>query len=520
LVAVQADGHYVNGFDGQGISFLFSKQRKTDRLRTILNGLGVSYSDKLRTNGTWFYIGVEENRDLINRTKHYLGENKQFGSWILDFDRASLDVIVEEVVYWDGLFTRKTEYSSSIRENADWIQIVWLLSGIRARQRLYSPENPNAADHYCVDIPVPYRRRDYTSVKCCETSRVPWDGDVYCLTVPSSYVVVRRGGKVAISGNSKRRERDYKRILGDEYRWKIRSFLTSNIDANYGEPTVLVEADYKGAELYAIAVLARDANMIAHCQRANLPDGDPNQYDIHSNIAVDVFNLRCEPTQAALEAIGQEGLRVGAKNVIFGVNYGRTAEAIARQCKEEGVAISVDQAQTIINGIFNRYPGIPALQERLRARVADPGWIRTYFGRYRRFIPTTDRAAMGELERQALNFPIQSLVADSISTALYYLYNHPCRAELGYKIVLQIHDAILLEVPVRSLDAVCAVMAECMVDRVSFKACNLDGIAYPNSPDYQFGLEVEVAVRWGEKITWQLCDALHIDRKYGIDPAA
>lgn len=320
---------------------------------------------------------------------------------------------------------------------------------------------------------------------------------------------------------SKRRERDYKRILGEDYQWKIRSFLTSNVDPDYGEPTVLVEADLKGAELFAIAVLARDENMIDHCNRANLPDDHPDKYDIHSNVCVRAFNLNCEPTQAALAEIGQEGLRVGAKNVIFGVNYGRTAEAIARQCQEEGVALAVDEAQTIIDGIFEIYPNIPHLQEQLRARVSNPGWIRTYFGRYRRFIPTTDRAAMGELERQALNFPIQSLVADAISTALYHLYTHPRRAELGYRIVLQIHDAVLLEVPVGSLNAVVdEILPDCMVNRVSFKSCDLNGVPYAGSPEYRFGIDVATCLRWGEKLTWNDCDMVGIDRKYGVDPAA
>ena len=317
---------------------------------------------------------------------------------------------------------------------------------------------------------------------------------------------------------SKRRERDYKRILGDDYQWKIRSFLMSNLDPAYGEPTVLVEADFTGAELFAVAVLSGDANMIDHCERANLPDGDPNQYDIHSNVCVTAFNLDCEPTKDGLDSIGQLGLRVGAKNVIFGMNYGRTAEAIARQCQEEGTQISVQQAQAVMDGIFNMYPSIPAMQEQLRARVTDPGWVRTYFGRYRRFIPTSDRAAMGELERQCLNFPFQSLVADAISTALYHLYTHERKRELGYKIVLQIHDAVILEVPARSLDAVCdQILPECMVEKVSFKRCDLNGVPYPDSPTYRFGIDVDPFVRWGEKIPHAICDELGIDRKYGVE---
>jgi len=338
--------------------------------------------------------------------------------------------------------------------------------------------------------------------------------------VRSSFQQVKETGRASsarppLQNISKRREDDYSRILGDQYRWPIRSFIVSNTDPGYAEPTVLVESDYKGAELMGMAVMARDAQMLDHCLRANLPDGDPQQYDIHSNIAVTSFQLDCEASKAGLASIKQKGKRVAAKNIIFGVGYGRTAEACARQCQEENAPITVAEAQSIIDTIFELYPGIPALQEALRARVANPGWLRNCFGRYRRFISTSDRAAMGELERQALNFPFQSMVADAVSTALYWLHNHPRKEELGYKIVLQIHDAIVLEVPCRSLDVVHnEILPECMVDKVSFQACDLDGAPYADSPIYRFGLDQDVFTRWGLKLTEEECERLGISPDY------
>jgi len=113
----------------------------------------------------------------------------------------------------------------------------------------------------------------------------------------------------------------------------------------------------------------------------------------------------------------------------------------------------------------------------------------------------------------------QSMVADAVSTALFYLYNHPRKAELGYKIVLQIHDAVILEVPIRSLDTVYnEIMPECMVDAVSFRACDLDGVPFSDSPVYRFGIDQDVATRWGVTLSWEECDAIGIDRKYGKPP--
>lgn len=338
--------------------------------------------------------------------------------------------------------------------------------------------------------------------------------------VRSSFQQVKETGRASsarppLQNISKKREDDYARILGELYTWPVRSFITSNTDPEYGELTVLVEADYKGAELMGMAVMSRDEAMLDHCLRANLPEEDPQCYDIHSNIAVRAFQLNCEPTKLGLKLSGNKGKRVAAKNIIFGVGYGRTAQACARQCQEEGAPITEAEAQQIIDTIFNTYPGIPRLQEALRARAHSPGWIKNCFGRLRRCIAASDRGAMGELERQFLNFPFQSMVADAVSYALHYLHTHPRKAELGYKVALQIHDAIVLEVPVRSLDIVYnEILPFCMVDSVPFKACDLNGDPFADSDTFRFGIDTDVFTRWGIALTVDECNSLGINPVY------
>lgn len=342
--------------------------------------------------------------------------------------------------------------------------------------------------------------------------------------IRSTFVQVKETGRASsarpnLHAISKRREDDYKRILGEQYVWPIRSCITSNTDPEYGELTVLVEADYKGAELMAMAVLARDENMLDHCLRANLDEDDENFYDMHANMAVRAFGLDCEPTKQGLKSLGKAGLRVAAKNQLFGLMYGRSAEACARQCNEEkkdgDPDVTTSQAQQVINTIFETYPGIPALQDALRARARNPGWVRNAKGRLRRGIASEDRMAMGELERQFLNFPMQSLVSDCVSEALHHLYTHPKKAALGYQIVLSIHDAIVLEVPIRSLDEVYnQILPECMLDKVTFKSCDLDGTPYADSPDYRFGIDKEVHTRWGVPLTAEECDILGMSHSY------
>ena len=304
---------------------------------------------------------------------------------------------------------------------------------------------------------------------------------------------------------SSRREDDYGRIIGAEtYKHPVRSIL------RVPEGYVGIETDLTGAELAVLAWLAQDASMIDHVRRNLLPDTDPDHYDIHSRQAVKTFNITgIEPTSKGMKAAGKKGLRVAAKNVNFGIPYGRGSEAIARQCKEEGVDVTAEDCQRMIDEYFKSYPGTKGFLADCRARSQSPGWVVGPYGRMRRFVNSEDRAVKGEQERQAQNFPIQGGVADAVSIALnnFYRYReeHP---EIEYKIGLQIHDAIVLIVPIEHAEQVYKeVVPECMVKRVPFYPRTLDGTLIDAGP-YYFGSSREVFVHWGEVLKPKEAEAL------------
>jgi uracil-DNA glycosylase family 4 len=294
---------------------------------------------------------------------------------------------------------------------------------------------------------------------------------------------------------SSRREDDYLRIIGEGvYKHPVRSIL------RVPEGHVGIEADLTGAELAVLAWLAQDAAMIDHIRRNLLPDTHPDHYDIHSRQAVKTFNITgVEPTSKGMKAAGKKGLRVAAKNVNFGIPYGRGPEAIARQCKEEGVDVTAEDCQRMIDEYFKSYPGTKTFLAECRSRSQREGWLVGPYGRLRRFAHSDDRAVIGEQERQAQNFPIQGGVADAVSIALnnFYRYReeHP---EVQYKIGLQIHDAIVLIVPIEHAEQVYKeVVPKCMVEQVPFYPRRLDGTLI-NAGPYYFGSSREVFVHWGE----------------------
>lgn len=307
---------------------------------------------------------------------------------------------------------------------------------------------------------------------------------------------------------SKQRDDDYKRLLGavrnekgkwtgGDYKFPLRSLL----HASPGH--VLVEADYVGAELYCMAIMSGDPRMIDHATRNQLPEDDPNYYDIHSNVAVMAFGLPCKPTKKGLDGIGKAYLRIIAKSVIFGIAYGRGAKAIALAAKEQGVKISVDEAQQVIDTIFAMYPGLVPFFTECRERSKNQRWLCHSFGRFRRFPFTSDFKLEGDFERQAMNFPIQGMVASIVNRAIAYLRDG--RERLGdpslFRMLLQIHDALLLEVPYRHVEYVTQkLMPWAMRDMVPIWPTRLNGRPTGKGP-YRLGVEIECCEHWGEKLT-------------------
>ena len=325
---------------------------------------------------------------------------------------------------------------------------------------------------------------------------------------------------------SKQRDPDYKRLLKDTYKYSLRSVLK----ASPGH--VLLEADYVGAELFGMAVMSTDKSMIEHAKRNQLAEDDPDFYDIHSNVAKLAFRLDCPPTKSGLESIGKKHIRIVAKSVVFGIAYGRGARAIATAAKEQGIDITVQEAQQVIDTIFAMYPMLKPFFQECKERATgiyiDPetqqqvtnNVICNCYGRFRRFPDAgNDNSLAAEFERQAMNFPIQSMIASAMSRAIAYLYDYKQRQLAKghdmFKIVLQIHDAILFEVPYKYVKHVCEyVLPKYMRDSVPIYPTNLGGMPTNDGP-YTLGIEADVMHHWGEALTYEEASNLKLPTGVG-----
>jgi DNA polymerase-1 len=191
------------------------------------------------------------------------------------------------------------------------------------------------------------------------------------------------------------------------------------------EGHVLLAADYSQIELRIMAHLSGDAGLLG---------AFANDLDIHQATAAEVFGV-------SLESVNADQRR-SAKAINFGLIYGMSAFGLAKQ-----LGIPRGEAQAYIDLYFARYPGVKRYMEETRAQAKAQGYVETVFGR-RLYLPdinARNKQFQQAAERAAINAPMQGTAADIIKYAMIAV-DAWCEASSGARIIMQVHDELVLEV--------------------------------------------------------------------------
>jgi len=204
----------------------------------------------------------------------------------------------------------------------------------------------------------------------------------------------------------------------------------------------LLSADYSQIEL---RLLAHVADIKA------LKDAFHDGQDIHAMTAAQVFGVPLEGMDPMV--------RRQAKAINFGIIYGISAFGLARQ-----LGISNGEAADYINAYFEKYPGIRDYMDRTKEQAAKQGFVTTLFGRKCHIKSINDKNpnVRGLGERAAINAPIQGGAADIIKRAMIQLPGALAGAGLSARMLLQVHDELIFEVPKKELDATTALVVGVM----------------------------------------------------------
>jgi len=165
-----------------------------------------------------------------------------------------------------------------------------------------------------------------------------------------------------------------------------------------------------------------------------------------------------------------------------------------------------EKAQELINAWYERYSGVRDYVNDVKRLVREaPHWIENAYGRRRRFYLSSDESIMAAQEREGVNFPIQSLVAEALSIALRNLWQYKEQNTwCNYDILLAIHDAVLLQVPVALIEHVIEfVLPACMKHGVTVPVLN-----------FNFDIDPDIYLRWGEKPKAEDLEDCGVPEKY------
>jgi DNA polymerase-1 len=188
----------------------------------------------------------------------------------------------------------------------------------------------------------------------------------------------------------------------------------------------LLAADYSQIELRIMAHLAQDEGLL-HAFR--------NDLDVHRATAAEVFGV-------ALEDVTTD-MRRSAKAINFGLIYGMSAFGLAKQ-----IGVDRKQSQDYVDRYFARYPGVLNYMERTRTQAAEQGFVETIFGR-RLYLPDINAknpSLRKGAERMAINAPMQGTAADIIKRAMVEVNRWLDESSLDARVILQVHDELVLEV--------------------------------------------------------------------------
>ena len=232
-----------------------------------------------------------------------------------------------------------------------------------------------------------------------------------------------------------------------------------------GEGNVLLAIDYSQIELRIVAHMAQDETMLAAFRSGQ---------DIHSTTAAAVHNVRLDEVD--------KGMRRDAKAINFGLIYGMSAFGLTRSTE-----LTLAESEDFVAAYFKKFPGVKGYLDNIRRVATEQGYVETLLGR-KRYFPALRNSMNKNLrnreEREAINAPIQGTAADIMKIAMLNVAKALPEAGLHGKMLLQVHDEVIVECPENELDDTIAVVTKAMEE------------AYPL--DIPLSTEARSGKTWGE----------------------
>ncbi len=439
------------------VVFRFRKARKVDRLKRLLGAMDVSYRITNHADGTYnIYIKSTLLPDWCL--------SKKFNYGYIDLDINTKQLFLQELRYWDGdLDSDSIVYNTTDKENVDIVQAVAVTSGYRCRVAERRATNSNHKTLYRAFITKrDFTRNEYTNItyknELCR---------VWCLESAQGTIITRRGGDVLITGNCQNIPRDVDDLPS------VRQFFVPEFD-----DWCTFEADYKALEIAVAAMLSGDKLLLKLLRNGT----DMHTYNmvhvgkklgmVKDKITYKKFKkfISFEPadpdnlTESDIKKLKRKKkykhLRFLQKAISFGLNYGKQAVTFAKDLERPR-----EEMEQFIDEYFNLYCGVYAWRGDIKEEALTTGLLTLSTGRKRRFTYAVDwlnskyaeecgfktRMLREEIERQALNFPVQGEANEIYTEHKLKLIKAMRKEKLQGTVRLTIHDGFVGNAPKKEL---------------------------------------------------------------------
>jgi DNA polymerase I len=210
--------------------------------------------------------------------------------------------------------------------------------------------------------------------------------------------------------------------------------------------TILIAGDYSQIDLRVLAHFSQDPSLLEAFRQDK---------DIHAATAAQLFGVKIDEVKPDMRRL--------AKTVNFGVIYGMSEFGL-----EQKTELSRKEAAQFITAYFEKYPGVTSYMESTRAQARKLGYVQTILG-HRRYVPevnSPNRMVREAAERMAINMPVQGTSSDIIKIAMINLYREICERGLKSRMLLQVHDELIFEVPPDEVDLMDTLISDRMATAI------------------------------------------------------
>ena len=384
------------------VTFCFSKERKVERCRYILNKLGIEYSFRKYTRRSGvlnyvFYVGKRTNHLL----KGFVDRDKKLTMNCIH--NLDIKAFLDEVQYWDATYTvargkQTVRFTTCVKDTVEIVQLMCNLQGKKSTIRIddHNKKVTNGKHSRVYYLSYKRHRNDphtFMSGEVVDFTK-PVIQDVYCVTMPKGTVVIRHNRKVSIQGN----------------------------------------CDFSQVELRVASMFSGDDNMQHAYQSGS---------DLHSKTTTLLFGDTSE-----LSHQEQKRKRTYSKSCNFGFLYGMSAKTFVDYAKSYGLNLSEEDSEHLRNNFFKAYPTLLQWHKDCINYARANGYTWSPIGR-KRFLPDINSSNFklrGQAERQSINSGVQGFASDMCTSALADIVfskeiDHDRCIVLG-----SVHDAILFEI--------------------------------------------------------------------------